>query len=106
MLRRDLFLSLRTGPLATKRDAERFESGRRGMTRQVLARGLAVRVVGRDGVGYDPASWAASRTFRSGVQENLLVGDNRTRQFGDADPATRQMLAALAWGTAAPRAPV
>jgi hypothetical protein len=101
MLRRDLFLSLRAGPLATKRDAERFESGRRGMTRQVLARGLAVRVVGRDGVGYAPADWFGSRTFRSGSQENLLIADNRTRQYAEADAATRARLAELAWGAGA-----
>ena len=98
MIGRDLLLRLRTGDLTTKRGAERFESGRRGMTRQVTARGLAVRVVGRDDLAYAPDEWPESRTFRSGAQENLLVADNRTRQYAEAAPDERRRLSALAWG--------
>jgi hypothetical protein len=69
------------------------------MTRQVLARGLAV--------GWWDATVSATRrglvrqrTFRSGSQENLLIADNRTRQY--ARPTrTRARLAELAWGAGA-----
>jgi hypothetical protein len=98
MLRRVLLLGLKGTAIRTKSDAERFESGRRGLTPQLGARGLQALVVGRDGRGYAPECWPESRTFRSGEQENLLVADNRTREYAQADAPTRQRLASLAWG--------
>jgi hypothetical protein len=67
------------------------------MTARLLRSGLAVRVVGRDGACYPPEHWARSRTFRSSNQENLLIADNRTRQYAEADESTRRMLATRAW---------
>ena len=93
--------ALRHGDLAGKRGAHALESGRHSLTRQVLASGRAVVVVGRDGAAYPPERWAESGTFRSGDQENLLVGDRRTREYAAADPAERAALAALAWGAPA-----
>jgi hypothetical protein len=37
--------------------------------------------------------------FRTGAQANLLVADNRTREFAEATPERRRQLARLAWGT-------
>lgn len=101
MIRRDLLLDLLPRAIRTKAGAERLESGKRGLTAQLRARGLRALVVGRDGRGYEPEQWPDSRTFRSGEQQNLLVADNRTRQFADGDPATRRWLAELAWGARA-----
>lgn len=98
LLRRDLMLSLRAARLVSKHDAERFESGRAGLTRRVIGRGLRVLVAGRDGRGYEPGHWPASRVFRSGDQDNLLVADNRTASYAQADPDVRRQLAAGAWG--------
>lgn len=97
MLQRDLMLALDWRPAQYKRAALELESGKRGITGQVQARGLSAVVVGRD-VAYDREHWYESRTFRSGDQENLLIADNRTRQYADADPARRAQLAAMAWG--------
>jgi hypothetical protein len=99
-LSRALATELRWGPARTKGQAWALENGRGGLTNQVLARGLGVRVVGRDGVVYDIPDWAASRTFRSGGQENLLAADNQTRAFANATPAQRRALGELAWGDA------
>lgn len=82
----------------SKLGALRLESGRRSLTRQVLERGLRAVVVGRDGLLLDPDRWAASRTFRSGNQENLLVADNRTDDYGVADPREQERLGRMAWG--------
>ena len=68
------------------------------MTRQLWARGLQTLIVGRDGCAFPPQRWADSATFRSGDQANLLVADNRTRQWEAADPAERAHLSRLAWG--------
>ena len=61
------------------------------MTAQVLARGERALVVGRDGEAYAPERWPESATFRSGGQANLLVADNRTRQWEEADAAEREI---------------
>jgi hypothetical protein len=98
MLERDLMLELDWPVAGRKGLALELESGRRSITRQIVSRGLDVLVVGADGCAYEARDWHASRTFRSGLQENLLIADNRTRQYADASPVRREQLARLAWG--------
>ena len=98
MLRRDVMLNLDVGRVVTKEEAWRFESGRRGLSRQVLRNGLEVLVVGRDGRAYRADEWYESRTFRSGEQANLMIADKHTREYAEADPETRRYLTSLAWG--------
>lgn len=94
---RDLLSRLEVGELKRKEDAHRFESGRAGMTRQIVALGLRPLVAGRDGRAYEWADWRESLTFRSGEQQNLLVSDNQTRQYAEADEPTRRVLREFAW---------
>ena len=91
-------MALRTGSLGTKLDCLRFESGKASLTRQAVRRLRKTLVVGCDGRGYEPAEWFASRTFRSGRQENLLVADNQTENYRLADPATQAKLVWQTWG--------
>jgi hypothetical protein len=98
MLARDLLLELDWPPLRSKAAAWAVESGRRSISRQVWERGLEVRVVGLDGVAYPPERWRQSATFRSGEQRNLLIADNRTRQYEEAKPTLRRRLEQMAWG--------
>ena len=82
MINRKLFLSMTEGlEISSKIDAYHFESGRKSLTRQVLAKGMEVLLVGRNGRGYSPKFWATSDTFRQGAQNNLLVADNQTRDY-------------------------
>jgi hypothetical protein len=97
-LERKLLLSLDWPTNLTRLESVRLEGGTRSLTRQVRERGLEAVVVGRDGVAHPPEQWRQSRTFRSGEQENLLVGDNRTRHYQDGGRLTRYGLAWLAWG--------
>lgn len=98
LISRRVMRALRVRPIATKADAHRFESGKQSLTRQIFDLGLRAVVVGVDGLAYEKESWHTSRTFRSGEQCNLLVSDNRTRQYQEADPETRRQLSRLAWG--------
>ncbi len=98
MLRRELMRSLRWPDVAVKHEAWALESGKAGLTAQVLGGGLQALVVGRDGEGYEPPRWPESATFRAGGQANLLVADNRTRQWAQADPAERERLSRITWG--------
>ena len=59
---------------------------------------LEVLLVGRDGRSYRKEEWSRSKTFRLDNQQNLLVADNQTRQYDQADLETRKHLTRLAWG--------
>lgn len=96
-LERELLLSLEWPLASTKLEAVALECGERGITRQVLQRGLRALVVGRDGRGYEPEQWRESATFRRDGQRNLLLADKRTRHYEAARPSTRRALEWLAW---------
>lgn len=96
--RRALLRGLDWSGTDAKLGALALESGRRSLSAQVRRRGLRTVVVGRDGRLHDPSDWHASRTFRAGEQENLLVSDNRTRDYAAADPRERAVLTRMAWG--------
>lgn len=100
MIRRKTMLELNYPREDSKAHALRFESGRNSMTRQLKRMKLDTLVVGRDGRGYPPERWRESWTFRSGGQRNLLIGDNRTRQYADASSEDKRTLAQAAWGLA------
>ena len=95
---RDLFRDLRWPDVKTKVRAWELESGHAGMTAQIRARGLKAVVVDRDGGVHEPEAWPFSATFRAGEQAKLLIADNRTRDWQNADAATRAKLSKLAWG--------
>jgi hypothetical protein len=98
MLDRDVMLDLDWSNPGSKMDALLLESGKRSISRQVWERGLDVRVVGRDGIAYSAENWRESATFRSHGQRNLLIADNRTRQYEEADAALKIRLEQMAWG--------
>jgi hypothetical protein len=98
MLGRSLALDLDWTGATSKAGAWQIENGPQGLTRQVQQRGLEALVVGRDGIGYPVDRWREADVFRTGRQANLLVGDNRTRDFAEAKPAWRSKLTRLAWG--------
>lgn len=82
MIDRESFCRITKGQvIAEKIDAFHFESGPQSMTRQILAMGREILLVGRNGRGYSPQWWPTSDTFRLGTQSNLLVADNQTRNF-------------------------
>jgi hypothetical protein len=82
MIDRGLFCNITKDlRLANKIDAFHFESGPKSLSRQVLAQGKNILLVGRNGRGYSPTFWPISDTFRQGMQKNLLVADNQTRNY-------------------------
>ncbi len=100
MMDNDLFQTLMADvPLETKEDTYLVESGPDSLTRRVIACGLDVLVVGRNGRAYPQRWWPCSDTFRQGNQSNLLIGDNRTRDFQIAQGEEKLTLLQFAWGT-------
>jgi len=90
--------TLKCPPMKTKLDAYRFESGKNGLTRQILNMAKRVIVVGKDGMSYEKEQWYESRTFWQSEQENLLVADNQTRDYQEGSPERRNYLFSITWG--------
>jgi hypothetical protein len=98
MIAHDLLVDFEGDAIDEKLAAHALESGKNSITAQVRAQGLQAVVVGRDCEAYEPARWRESATFRAGDQRNLLVADNRTRQYANADAQERALLERAAWG--------
>jgi hypothetical protein len=97
MISSELMLMLDQTTIKTKIDACRFESGKNGLTRQVLAMGKEVLVIGKDGLAYKLKQWNSSNTFWQGEQENLLVADNQTNFYQNACLEQRKYMSFNAW---------
>jgi hypothetical protein len=97
IIERDRFLSLRAPSFSSKSNALQFESERGSMTRQIMAQDLRPLIIDRTGKAYDIPEWKASLTFRSGDQVNLIVEDNRTREYALASQEFRRILENQAW---------
>lgn len=94
--RREQLIGIQWPTLRSKMDARRFESGPQSLTRQLQEAGRIV-VAGRDGCAYEIGAWQESNTFRSEAQLNLLVSDNRTREYLAAPEEQREDLERRAW---------
>lgn len=85
-----------------KARAYRLEGGRRSITSRVARLGLRTVVVDRQGHAYDREQWDQSDTFWQDDQGGLLVADNQTRTYEQADQDRRAILSGVAWGRANP----
>jgi hypothetical protein len=97
MISKEVMQKIRQKPISTKMDAWKMESGKRGLTKQVLEMNLKVLVVGKDGRGYEKEDWYKSGTFCQGDQHNLLISDNQTKEYF-SDPKARRKLCRETWG--------
>lgn len=97
MLSTPVMDGVRTWRMRRKMDAYHFESGRKGLTLQILQMGKKALVVGADGRGYDIPDWYKCNSFWRGNQENLLVSDNQTRAYAEGDLRRRILYSYCAW---------
>jgi hypothetical protein len=98
IMRRDHLLSMFPKRIHDKLSAFHVESGPNSFTRQLFAKGMSVLVVGSDGRGYPPQYWPECRTFRQGMQSNLLIHDNVTRLYEDSPYQTKLDFSRGTWG--------
>jgi hypothetical protein len=98
MLARETALDLGLEDVHDKHSAYLLESGLRGITRRLEEQGRRAVVVGREGERYDVAQWPLSGTYRSRGQQNLLISDNRTRDWDRASRRLRRRLTHDAFG--------
>jgi hypothetical protein len=98
MVSRQVLARLRAGPMWFKFATYMLESGYESVTNQILAGGLRPVIVDSKGAVYERAEWPCSKTFRHSNQENLMVNDNQTEAYANADPEYREELSCRAWG--------
>jgi hypothetical protein len=98
MAPRNVLLRIRLRPLFFKLSAFLMESGRDGLTRQIMAMGLQPMIVDRLGRWFVKEEWHRSNTFRQSRQEDLMVEDNQTDAYAQADEVQRASLSRSAWG--------
>ncbi len=99
MIKRTVFLEMKTGPVDSKFKAYQFENGRKSLTCFCLSKGLKVLVVNKYGKTFEQDKWKESATFWMNNQENLLVSDNQTRIYETATEIEKKEMTWLAWGT-------
>lgn len=98
LMRRELFLDCVPAGDLTREQCLQLEAGPESITRQVRECALDPVVVGARGFTHlDTAHM--TNIFRIGDQQDLLVADNRTDDYQNADKARREWLQRLAWGT-------
>lgn len=98
MVSREVLLRIRVRPLFFKLSAYLLESGRDGVTQQVMRLGLRPLLVDRSGEKFEKERWHLANTFRQSRQEDLLVEDNQTEAYVRADLEQRIRLSRTAWG--------
>jgi hypothetical protein len=98
MVRRKQFIDMNFKFVANKFTAYQFENGRRSMTNYFLNKGLKVLVMDKNGETYEPHDWYKSSTFWINEQEKLLVSDNQTTIYENANAEERKSMTKLAWG--------
>jgi hypothetical protein len=97
IINRYLFSQLKRRKIKSKFDAYLFESGRKGMSRQIIKKGYQILVVDKFGQTYTSENWYESKTFWSFNQENLLISDNQTEKYMNEDDTKKKVYTLLAW---------
>ena len=98
MAPREVLLRIRFRPLFFKLSAYLLESGRDGITQQVIGMGLRPLLIDRSGEKFEKERWHLANAFRQSRQQDLLVADNQTEAYASADVEQRIRLSRAAWG--------
>jgi hypothetical protein len=105
VIERELMRSFERGVIRRKYDAFVVEGGHLSLAGQIEKLGLRPLLAGADGHAYDVQDWARSGVFWQRGQENVLLDDNQTRAYRDADLDLRRFFATFAWGKEADPTP-
>ena len=98
MIWKNIFLEIKYKPITSKMRAYEFESGRNSITNQILHKKKKVLVVDKFGIGYEIKNWYGSKIFWENDQENLMISDNQTTKYINADETEKKLYTYLAWG--------
>lgn len=99
IIRRDKFLSLEFDDTSkNKIDCCEFESGYSGMSRTFLKQGMKLLIIDNNGHEYEPQDWVSFGLFRNNYQENLIIGDNQTRQYNELSDKEKYKMRVMTYG--------
>lgn len=84
--------------ITNKEEAYHVECGALSLSKMILQRGLNIAVVGKNGRSYSPKWWPLSDTYRQGLQNNLLIQDNQTIYYNQADYSLKRQMIISTWG--------
>ena len=82
-----------------KKNTNYFESGRRGLSNQLLKKGFDLIIVNSDNRSFKIHEWKNSQTYCLGNQEKLLFTDNRTEEYKNSSIKEKEKRAKFCWGT-------
>jgi hypothetical protein len=99
LIRKSTLEELQIPSIKYKFNSHKFESGYQSLTRRVEKLGYKACVVGKDGKAYYCKDWKNSFTYRSGEQRNLLIEDNQTKAWTNADPRRKALIGLVTWGS-------
>lgn len=102
LIRSDLWLTIMANKKPrTKADCHILESGFCGLSQQLLSNDYKIITVDRWSNTYLPADWPYKGAFRTPDQPHfLIIDDNQTRYYAEADQSLRKRLSFEAWGIA------
>lgn len=93
------FLTLKFKLFRTKLDSNIFESGRVGMTRQLIKKGFKIILAGKNGIGYEnDSNWKNSEVYSFKDQKNLIISDNHTKNYATLSPRKKKLEVKHNWG--------
>ena len=75
-----------------------FESGRNGLSNQLIKKGFKLIIVNSDNNGFDIDTWKKSETFCLGNQSKLIFKDKRTDEYKNADNFEKIKRTKFCWG--------
>tara|TARA_B100000575_G_C22983034_1_gene567125 strand:+ start:108 stop:935 length:828 start_codon:yes stop_codon:yes gene_type:complete len=84
--------------LIKKIETNYFESGRNGLSNQLIKKGFKLIIVNSDNQSFEINEWIKSKTFCLGNQEKLIFLDNKTDQFSKASNKIKERMTQSHWG--------
>ena len=92
-----LELKIDRAKLITKTKTFYFESGRKGMSNQLLEKGFELILVNSDNKSFEIKDWAYSETYCQKNQKKMIIADNRTDFYTYSDKNEQKISRKLNW---------
>ncbi|WP_440920397.1 hypothetical protein [Candidatus Pelagibacter sp.] len=94
------FLSLKYNKekFTKKIETNYFESGRNGISNQLIKRGFKLLIINSDNNKFNINDWKKSETYCLGNQSKLIFKDNRTEEYENADYFEKNKRIKFCWG--------
>ena len=94
------FLSLKYNKekFTKKIETNYFESGRNGISNQLIKRGFKLLIINSDNNKFNINDWKKSETYCLSNQSKLIFKDNRTEEYENADYFEKNKRIKFCWG--------